>query len=66
MRGCGRRRAMPRWAVFLAPLYGGLLTLVALVTALPGEEGTPAEPKGFPTKGETSLLDLAAPGPKLC
>lgn len=57
---------MPRWAAFLDPLYRGLLTLAELVTALPGEEGTPAKPKGFPAKGETSFLDLAAPGPKLC
>lgn len=56
---------MPRRAELPARLHPGLLTLVGLVAASPGGARTPAEPKGLPAEGETSLLDLGAPGPKL-
>ena len=53
-------------AVHLAHLHPGPLTLLALVTALPGRVGAPAELTGLPGEGKTrhvSLLDLGAPGP---
>lgn len=56
---------MPRRAALPAHLHPGLLTLARLVTALLGGAGTPAEPKGLPAEGETSLLGLGASGPKL-